>query len=116
MDQISSALITKALDGLHQRYLFIAQNIANASTPDYRPVRVSFEEQLREASTQGAGAIASVEPRVYLEEAQTPGEPMRLDLELAAAAQTSGRYRALIDILGRQMALHRLMLSSGGRS
>lgn len=115
MDNVSAALIAKALDGLHQRYLFIAQNIANASTPDYRPVRVSFEDELALAAGQDVAAIEAVEPRIYVEGAETPGEPMRLDLELAAAAQTSGRYRTLIDLLGRQMAIHRMLISAGGR-
>ncbi len=66
MDEASSALIVKALDGLNQRYLFSAQNIANANTPGYRPVRVSFEESLREAAGQGREAIMAVEPRVYV--------------------------------------------------
>jgi len=38
---------------------------------------------------------------------------MRLDLELAAAAQTASRYRALVDLMGRQMALHRAVVSGG---
>jgi flagellar basal-body rod protein FlgB len=113
MDEVSAALIARALDGLNQRYLFIAQNIANVNSPDYRPVRVSFEESLRDAAVHGPDAIRAVEPKVYVEEATD--EAMRLDLELAAAAQTASRYRALVDLLGRQMALHRALLSAGGR-
>jgi flagellar basal-body rod protein FlgB len=115
MDAVSTALISKALDGLHQRYLFTAQNIANAGTRDYRPVRVSFEEELR-AAGHDLAAIASVEPRVHADETGGAVEPMRLDLELIEATRTSGRYRALVDILGRQMALHRMMISSGADS
>lgn len=114
MDQISSALITQSLDGLHQRYLFTAQNIANANTPGYQPMRVSFEAALRAAADQGVSAIQAVEPRVFADEAYADGDAaMRLDLELATAAQTAMRYRALIDILGRQMALHRSVVSAG---
>jgi flagellar basal-body rod protein FlgB len=111
MDPISAALIDKALEGLNQRYLFIAQNIANANTPDYRPVRVEFEGALRAAAGRGVSAIDAVEPRVVTE-AEDAG-PMRLDLELAAAAQTASRYRALVDLMGRQMALHRSVVSGG---
>lgn len=111
MDPISAALIDKALDGLNQRYLFIAQNIANANTPNYRPVRVEFESALRAAAGRGVVAIEAVEPRVVVEPEETG--PMRLDLELASAAQTAARYRALVDLLGRQMALHRSIVSGG---
>jgi flagellar basal-body rod protein FlgB len=113
MDEISFALISKALDGLNLRYLYTAQNIANANSPDYRPVRVSFEESLRAAAVRGAPAIERVEPRI-LTEASLEGETaLRLDLELATASQTASRYRALMEILGRQMALHRSVVTAG---
>lgn len=115
MDEISAALISKALEGLHQRQLFTAQNIANANTPDYVPVRVSFEESLRAAAAQGPGAIANVEPTIFVEDQSASASEMRLDLELATATQTSMRYRALVDILGRQMALHRALIAAGAR-
>jgi flagellar basal-body rod protein FlgB len=115
MDEIASALISQALEGLHQRYTFTAQNIANANSPDYRPARVSFEESLRVASQQGLSAIEAVRPQVAYEEAVEGEAPMRLDLELATASQTAARYRALIDILGREMAIHRTLIT-GGRS
>lgn len=111
MSDLSTALIAKALDGLHQRYLYTAQNIANANTPDYRPVRVSFEESLR-AAAGAETAIATVKPHVF----QEPGDgstAIRLDLELAAASRTAMRYRALIDLLGRQFALHHAALATG---
>jgi flagellar basal-body rod protein FlgB len=115
MDEVSAALIVRALEGLNQRYMFTAQNIANANTADYRPVRVSFEESLRTAATRGLDAIRDVEARVHVQEAVEGAEPMRLDLELATASQTAMRYRALVDILGRQMALQRALLAAGGR-
>ncbi|MEQ1809118.1 MAG: hypothetical protein ABL889_04275 [Terricaulis sp.] len=112
MDQISLALIQRALGGLSLRYDFLAQNIANANTPDYRPVRVSFEERLTAAAARGREAILRVEPEVSVDNNSDAG-PMRLDLELAAAAQTSMRYRALIDLLGRQFALVRAAAAAG---
>lgn len=112
MDEVSAALITKALEGLHQRYMFTAQNIANANSPEYRPMRVSFEESLRAAAERGPGAIRAVQPRA-IEDDSAEGGAMRLDLELAAASQTAMRYRALIDILGRQMALSRAVAAMG---
>ncbi|MBC7768222.1 MAG: hypothetical protein H7124_05495 [Phycisphaerales bacterium] len=111
MDPISAALIHKALEGLNQRFLFTSQNIANANTPDYRPVRVTFEDELARASRQGARAIEAVEPRIITEGEEAGA--LRLDLELATASQTAARYRALIDILGRQMALHRSVVMGG---
>jgi flagellar basal-body rod protein FlgB len=115
MEEIATALISRALDGLNQRYAFTAQNIANANSPDYRPARVSFEESLRVASSQGLAAIEAVEPRVAYEQPIEGETAVRLDLELATASQTAGRYRTLLDLLGRQMAIHRTLIT-GGRS
>jgi flagellar basal-body rod protein FlgB len=109
MTPIDTALILKALDGLHQRYLYTAQNIANANTPDYRAARVNFEDALRRASEQDLAAVRSVDPEVTYD-VEDLG-PMRLDLEIATAGQTAARYRALMDILGRQLALHRIAVS-----
>lgn len=115
MDQISAAIMKKALDGLSVRYAFLAQNIANANSPDYQPMAVTFEEALRSAAAHGTGAIAQVKPEAHpVMNASTPAE-MRLDLELADASQTAMRYRALLDILGRQMALHRAVVTEGAR-
>lgn len=112
MDPISSALIEKALDGLSQRYTFTAQNIANANTPNYRPVRVSFEEDLRQAAASGTAAINAVEPQTILDPT-TSGDGVRLDLELANASQTAMRYRALLDILSQQLRLENAILTGG---
>jgi len=113
MDPITPLLIAKALDGLHARQKVTAENIANAGTPQYRPLTVSFEANLKAAAAQGTDAIAAVAPRTHLApETAIPGE-LRLDLEIATAAQTSMRYGALLDLLGRQLALHRAVVSGG---
>lgn len=113
MDQLSALLIGKALDGLSMRSAVISQNIANANSASYAPHRVSFETQLREASKQGAEAIKGVEPRVERVEGEFSNGEMRLDLEMAAASQTSLRYAALVDILNRQMQVARTAIRGG---
>lgn len=110
--EISSAeLIMKALDGLDQRYRFTAQNIANANTPDYRPIRVSFEESLRNAAERDTAALRSVRTQIVEGEEGA----VRLDLELAAASRTASRYRALVDVLSRQMSLMRSVITAQTR-
>ena len=113
MESISTALIAKALDGLTARYQATAQNIANANSPNYRPIRVTFEDSLRSAATQGGGAIAGVEPKVELVPTPRIASEMRLDLEIANASRTAMRYGALLSILGRQMELARTIVSGG---
>lgn len=114
MDPISFALIEKSLDGLTLRQEIIAQNIANANSPSYRPLRVSFEEALRLAVDKGLDAIRDVEPQIAEADAAESSE-VRLDLALAQSSQTAMRYRALIDLLDRQMSLERTVVSNGAR-
>ncbi len=44
-----SRVLAKALDGVSARNLAIASNIANAETPGYQSVTVSFEDNLKQA-------------------------------------------------------------------
>jgi flagellar basal-body rod protein FlgB len=116
MDKIAEVLIIKALDGLALRQEYTAQNIANASTPGYRSVSVNFEDSLRAASFGGnASDIRALRPNVSLESAEQAKTGVRLDLELATASQTAMRYGALIEILGRNMALNRAVIAANGR-
>ena len=114
MDPISAALIGKSLDGLTQRQMYLAQNLANANTLGYRAFSVEFEDALRNAAPQGLSAIEAVQPSVHTLP-QAEGEDMRIDLQMAEFYQTAMRYRALTDVLSRQMGLARAVVSGGGR-
>ncbi|HWU96232.1 MAG TPA: hypothetical protein VN029_11580 [Sphingomonas sp.] len=113
MESISTALIAKALDGLTARYEATAQNIANANSPGYRPIRVTFEDSLRRAAAEGPDAIVGVKPEIELAPMPRIASEMRLDLEIANASQTAMRYGALLSILGRQMDISRSVVSGG---
>ena len=113
MDELSVALIGKALDGLALRSIVSAENIANAGTRGYRPMAVSFEGELRAAAGQGLRAVGDVTPRMERAPPPASGEPLRVDLELATASETALRYAALLDVLGRQMQLGRTAVMGG---
>jgi flagellar basal-body rod protein FlgB len=101
-------LLLKALDGLSARAEATAQNIANAGTTDFRPLRVTFEQALARAATQGQGAVAAVRPHL----GQAPaGEPLRLDLELATASTGAARYSALVEMLSREVQIEALSIT-----
>lgn len=113
MDPLSAMLVVKALDGLTMRASAISQNVANANSPSYVPLRVDFEQQLREAAKNGPDAVRAVQPRFApIPMADGSGE-MRLDLELASASETALRYAALVDVLGRQMQISHLVARGG---
>ena len=109
MASLSAALLIKALDGLSLRAQATAENIANASTPGYRPLRVSFEQALAQAALGGTAAVSDVKPRISPDTGL--GGDMRLDLEMITAASTADRYGALVDVLNRQMQLSALVVA-----
>lgn len=45
----SSNVMKKAMDGLMSRHNAITSNLANVDTPGYKPLRVDFEDKLRQA-------------------------------------------------------------------
>jgi len=112
VDALSATLVIKALDGLNTRQQVTAHNIANASTPGFRPLRVTFETALARAATTGdvAGVEARIEPDPAFAGA---ADGLRLDLELATSAQTASRYAALVDVLSRQLQLQSLAMTGG---
>lgn len=110
MSPLTSAMAIKALDGLSARSVATAENIANAQTRGYRPVRVDFEQALAMAAADGSDAVRGLQPR-FLQ--ATVAQDVRLDLELAAAASTSGRYAAVVELLSRQMQIDALAVSGG---
>lgn len=111
MDAISTSLMIKALDGLSARAVATAQNIANAGTANYRPLRATFEQTLREAAARGPDAISQVRPKIERVLPTAVAPDMRLDLELATASSTALRYTALIEILNRQTQIQALAFS-----
>ena len=113
MDEIAALLLTKALDGLAMRATAVSQNIANANSPSYQPLRVSFEEQLRKAASEGPDAIRAVQPEYVRAMPEGASREVRLDLEMASASQTALRYAALVDVLNRQIQMNRLVVRGG---
>jgi flagellar basal-body rod protein FlgB len=114
LDALSTALVIKALDGLYARSSATAENIANANSPGYRPVRVSFEDELRTAADKGLEAVVDLKPRLEPEVRPADDPGLRLDQELATASSTALRYSALIEVLGRQMQLNELAITGNG--
>lgn len=113
MDRLTSVIIATALDGLTARAEATAANIAHANSPGYRAMRVDFEDALRSAAGQGADAVAALRPQTTWAAVPAFGSEARLDLELATASETSLRFAALIDVLGREMGLMRTAIAGG---
>lgn len=113
MDAVSAALITKSLDGLALRLQVTAANIANANSRAYRPSTVTFEENLKAAASRGIDAVQAVKPEIKIAPPGTFGDEPRTDLELDTAAQTAGRYSALVELLAREIDITRTVIKGG---
>lgn len=118
--ELFTAAIGKTLDGLFLRQLVISQNIANANSPGYVPLRVTFERALSElagsASSDPVGTVArmrALQPQIIADPLAVAGQPMRIDLEISDASETTARYSALITVLDRAMQLRNLAVNGG---
>ncbi|WP_217896645.1 flagellar basal body rod protein FlgB [Novosphingobium sp. B 225] len=115
LDPITPALLLKALDGLSLRAMATAQNIANANSPGYRPLAVTFEDALQQAAARhDLAGIEAVQPRIGLALRDDGSTELRLDLEMATANQTATRYAALVELLNRRLQIE-AMVTTGNR-
>jgi len=112
MSALTAAMALKALDGLTKRAEVTSENIANANTPGYRPLKVSFEDSLRAAAGQGVDAVNAVQPKIGRDTDPAEASGVRLDLQMANASITAARYAALIQILSLQMQHNRTALGT----
>ncbi|WP_186209011.1 flagellar basal body rod protein FlgB [Burkholderia gladioli] len=112
-----ASIAAKALDGLFARQTATAQNVANANSTGYVPVRMSFEDALREAAEVRPGDTAGA--RLARIQAVTPSidaplpidvNTVRLDDEIATASETSARYAMLVGMLDRTLQLRQLAI------
>jgi flagellar basal-body rod protein FlgB len=111
LESYAAAVILKAMEGLSARVTVAAENIANANTPNYRPLRVSFEDALAEAAREGEAAVRAVKPQITEEPLSAGG--LRLDLELLNESESAGRYSALVEVLNRELDMQGLATRGG---
>ncbi|MBN3815123.1 flagellar basal body rod protein FlgB [Burkholderia stagnalis] len=112
-----AAIAAKALDGLFARQTATAQNIANANSVGYVPMRVSFEAALRDAAETHPGDTAATQLARIQSVAPSIDAPLpidvntvRLDNEIASASETAARYAMLIGMLDRTLQIRQLAI------
>lgn len=117
-NDVTAATLTSALRGYEARNLAISSNLANAETPGYRRVEVSFESALAAAAdeahgagrTTGAAAVAAITPT----RSTGPATAMRTDAsnidpdsEMAALAQNQLAHQTVTSLLDKHLTLIR---------
>lgn len=117
-EAVTSAIMRVALDGAALRHQAIAANIANAATPGYQPLKVSFESQLASARQRLGGGealqtvLADLSPSV--EPVDGESRPA-LDLQVADMAQNVVQYQALLKGWSKRMSILSAAINEGKR-
>ncbi len=117
-EAITSAVLKLALDGAALRHQALASNIANAQTPGYAPLRVSFESEVgraRErlaAGEDAASVLADAKPEMSEEEGVAPAP---VDIQVADLAQNVVQYQALVKGWSKRMAILSAAINEGKR-
>lgn len=115
---VTGDLVIRALDASLLQHAANAANIANASTDDYRPLRVSFEKQLAAARVQlldrnegvARRALESLRPAI---EVDPSAQRVHLDQETSSMMQNALRYQALLTALSKSGAFLRAAIREG---
>jgi flagellar basal-body rod protein FlgB len=121
LDSVTGALVAKALDVSLATHQTIANNIANASTPGYRPLRVDFEEvmdSMRSALESGddTDSVRAALGEIDATPEQDPeATSVLLDRQMVWLSKNTTHYQAL---LRAQSQFGSLMSTAikGGRS
>jgi len=113
LNPVTLALVRNALDVASLRQTVHAHNIANANTPGFAPMRVSFDNSLEQArrrlDEERQGHASMVEAALVHDE----GTQVDLIGEISAMSSNSLQYQALIRALNKEMSIATMALSEG---
>ena len=120
---LTASLVEKSLDAASLRHAALAQNIANATTAGYQPLRVDFEEQLAMArhdvldrgDEAGARrAVESLHPEIGPAPADAAGgDKIKLDVEIAKMMQNTVYYQSLLTAMSKNGSIVRMAVREG---
>lgn len=125
INDTTTAALEKALEGQTLRQKAVANNIANVDTPNYRPQRVDFEQQLQAALAAGSDdepAVTEAVDRVRPEGFADAGPAMRRDgsgvdieREMVDLADTALQQHALVRLLSKKLQMLRSVATEGAK-
>jgi flagellar basal-body rod protein FlgB len=109
-----SRWVGSLLDAAAERHRAIASNLANASTKGYRPVRVKFEEVLRNLLAKNRGRVdydqlATARPVVEI----APERGVAIEEELMGLMKNQLAYDTYAQVLSMKANLLRAAIRGG---
>ncbi|WP_426165644.1 flagellar basal body rod protein FlgB [Pseudoduganella sp. R-34] len=122
IEESTTRLLGMALDAAVMRQQAIAQNIANANTPGYQRIGVSFESRvagLMDAAGQvrapSLSELAAYRPRLETLAPSNANQEVALDMELAQLSQTTLQHQALLKALNKHLSVLGTAINEGKR-
>jgi flagellar basal-body rod protein FlgB len=106
----TQAALQRAMQGVTLRQETLAENLANANTPNYQRRDVVFEDALRNALGSGPGAVDQVTPQTVVDTAsptRADGSNVDVDRESATLARTGLEHEALVTIAATRNSILR---------
>jgi len=119
--------LTKVLDLQLKRHEAIVSNIANAETPQYRAVEVSFAGELERAYGKSSSPVKKTNPK-HMDLAENDGSHLvpdlsgatradgnnvDIDIQMAKLADTNVKYTIAANLIRRKMQSIRDALMQG---
>lgn len=131
-DDVTSVVLRRTLDGLALRHKVTSNNIANVDTPNFKGSVVTFEDELRKAtSRQDSFQVAStnsrhinrqgtldLKPAVVTMRDSTmrrDGNNVDIDREMTKLAETTIAYNAVTQFVAKRLGMLRTIINEGRR-
>ncbi len=121
--------LSKGLDGANLRHTVISNNLANAETPNFKRVQVSFENELKLALSGSNGLegvitnkkhipinsrpLEEVKPRLYNTREQSlrnDKNNVDVNIEMAEMSANTVQFNALITLLTRKISMLKMAM------
>lgn len=118
VESITPRIVELALDGLSMRHFAISSNIANANSVDYKPINVSFENQINDLRNNFYGNSNTnsdfhFDPVVtYGNKEQNMGN-VGIDMNTVKLNQNVIQYHALIKGMGHYISMLSIAIKEG---
>ncbi len=123
----TTQLLVTGMKVAQQNHRLIANNIANADTPGYNPVRLDFQGTLRDAvAGRGAIELRRTDPRHLdasryhlgtgrlVRSSKNDYNKVDIEEETANLAENRGKYNLYASIVTKQFSMVKNMLSTVG--
>lgn len=121
----TTTLLIRGMQLAQNNHRIIANNIANADTPGYNPVRLDFEATLREAiGGRGRISLRKTRPQHLNSERFRPeterlvfsskNDYNKVDIEeeISNLSENTGRYNVYASIVAKQFDIAKTMLTN----